>query len=151
MRSEAAASSQSGEKPKAKIEPTSTTLPAAFRFASSPASGPGSTVGEPSTPPTSSTMTRSRFLAVTSYSRDCRTNLGSVSSNVSCSVPPSPAAPARTVRSGTDAKYRQRFRLPGTRLMVAASDPRRLPVLKGIEADCESDEEPTVDVGEVRS
>ena len=37
--SEAAASSQSGEKPKAAIEPSSTTLPAVLRFRSSPGSG----------------------------------------------------------------------------------------------------------------
>ena len=37
--SEAAASSQSGEKPKAAIEPSSTTLPAVLRFSSSSASG----------------------------------------------------------------------------------------------------------------
>ena len=90
VRSEAAASSQSGEKPKAKIEPTSTTLPAALRFAISPAPGPGSLVGDPSTPPTSSIITRSRFLAVTSYRRERRTNRGSVSSKLSCSVPPEP-------------------------------------------------------------
>ena len=37
--SEAAASSQSGEKPNAAIEPNSTTLPAVLRFSSSPGCG----------------------------------------------------------------------------------------------------------------
>jgi hypothetical protein len=60
----AAASSQSGEKPKAAIELSSTTFPAAFRFAISPAGG--SPEGAASTPPTSSTTTRSALWAVAS-------------------------------------------------------------------------------------
>ena len=47
--SEAAARSQSGEKPNAAIEPSSTTLPATFRLASSPA--PGSPGGRGSLDP----------------------------------------------------------------------------------------------------
>ena len=63
--SEAAASSQSGENPNAAIEPSSTTLPAVFRFSSSPASGwPGG--GSRSTSPTSSIAIRSMFFAVAS-------------------------------------------------------------------------------------
>ena len=61
----APASSQSGENPKAAIEPSSTTLPAPLRTASS-FGGVASTVEEPSTRPTSSIATRSRFFAVAS-------------------------------------------------------------------------------------
>jgi hypothetical protein len=61
----AAASSHSGEKPNAAIEPSSTTLPAPLRIAICFA-GVSSTVGAPSTRPTSSIATRSRFFAVTS-------------------------------------------------------------------------------------
>ena len=63
--SAAPASSQSGEKPKAVIDPSSTTLPATFRFASSAGSGSPSGTGF-STLPTSSIATRSRFFAVAS-------------------------------------------------------------------------------------
>ena len=66
--SAAAARIQSGENPKAAIEPSSTTLPAPFRSASRPGSGSNSssTFTRASTPPTSSIVTRRRFLAVAS-------------------------------------------------------------------------------------
>ena len=66
--SAAAARIQSGEKPNAAIEPSSTTLPAPLRTASRPASGSNSsaTGAGGSTPPTSSIVTRSRFFAVAS-------------------------------------------------------------------------------------
>ena len=63
--SEAAASSQSGEKPNAAIEPSSTTLPAVLRFSSSLGSG-SPTGASRSTLPTSSIAIRSMFLAVAS-------------------------------------------------------------------------------------
>ena len=63
-----AARSQSGEKPNAAIEPSSTTLPAVLRTARRVAFGSYSSAapGGASTPPTSSIETRSRFLAVAS-------------------------------------------------------------------------------------
>jgi hypothetical protein len=67
--SAAAARIQSGEKPNAKIEPSSTTFPAPFRTASFLGDGSNSPVtsaGGRSTPPTSSTVMRSRFFAVAS-------------------------------------------------------------------------------------
>ena len=63
--SEAAASSQSGEKPKAAIELSSIALPAVFLLSSSPASGWPAGVSR-STSPTSSITIRSRFFAVAS-------------------------------------------------------------------------------------
>jgi hypothetical protein len=103
--SEAAASSHSGEKPKAKIEPSSTMLPAPLRSASSwaPAAS-GSTVDPPFTAPTPSTRIRSRFFAVTSYRRERRTRRGSRTCAVSWTVPPTSAAAERTIRSGSEAR-----------------------------------------------
>jgi len=101
--SDAAASSQSGEKPNAAIELSSTTLPAVLRFSSSP--GLGSPAGDSrSTFPTSSIAIRSMFLAVASYSRERRANRGSTTSAVSCTAPPSAATSARSARSGNEAR-----------------------------------------------
>ena len=63
-----AARSQSGEKPKAAIEPISTTLPAPLRTISFVAFGSYSSaaVAGASTPPTTSIATRRRFFAVAS-------------------------------------------------------------------------------------
>ena len=69
MRSETAASSQSGENPNAAMEPSSTMLPAPLRIASSLGGGAaGSTVVgvSGSTSPTPSIRIRSRFLALAS-------------------------------------------------------------------------------------
>jgi hypothetical protein len=63
--SDAAASSQSGEKPKAAIELSSIALPAVLRLSSSPGSGWPAGVSR-STAPTSSITIRSRFFAVAS-------------------------------------------------------------------------------------
>ena len=69
MRSDTAARSQSGEKPKAAIEPSSTTLPAPLRIASSfggGALGSGVVGVTGSTAPTPSIRIRSRFFALAS-------------------------------------------------------------------------------------
>jgi len=62
--SEAAASSQRGEKPKAAIDPSSTTFPAALRFVISLAETSGGSLG--STRPTASMAIRKAFFAVAS-------------------------------------------------------------------------------------
>src|SRR6188472_4270389 len=105
-----AARSQSGEKPKAAIEPSSTTLPAVLRTARRVAFGSYSsaTPGGASTPPTSSIETRRRFLAVASYSRERRIRRGSTSSAVSCTPPPTSAKMERTARSGSDTRKARR-------------------------------------------
>jgi hypothetical protein len=67
--SAAPARSQSGEKPNARIDPSSTTFPPAFRTASffgDCSTSPATCSEGRSTPPTSSTLIRSRFFAVAS-------------------------------------------------------------------------------------
>src|SRR5262245_40618323 len=111
--SAAAASSQRGENPKAAIEPSSTTFPAPFRTASFPGSGSTSGVGgtEGATPPTSSTVIRSRFFAVASYRRERSTSLGSSRAAVSWIRPPARAATERATRSGRETQKATRGRI----------------------------------------
>ena len=107
----AAASSQSGEKPKAAIDPSSTTLPALLRIASSLAAGTGSPSAEAgaSTPPTSSIEIRSRFFAVASYRRERRTKRGSRNCADSWIAPATAPTRERTSRSGRESTKRGRI------------------------------------------
>ncbi len=104
--SAAPASSQSGEKPNARIDPSSTMLPAPLRTASffgDVSNSPAIASGGRSTPPTSSTVIRRRFFAVASYSRERRTRRGRTSSAVSWTAPPTRPRPrGRAARAASE-------------------------------------------------